>query len=234
MTHSLYSIGFSHQWTELSPSDRTQTILLLQDSIEWLVINVFPRIYHLLPQASLNKIDDANNKDKHVEQIQRRWFIENYIVVCSLFNRIVKCLPWCYIEALDLLKKSVMSKEILLVVYQARLWLIDRACKNCWVVKEVVIGNDFKNIITIMLVPLLYILISHCTGGAHSILKTASRLVTPGFAECHVLLPMYYVHPYTADVYSSRSHGTSGFAMSTQYDKAVHVLSQNEDYQDLF
>jgi len=132
--------------------------------------------------------------------------------LCLVFS---SCLPWCYIDPLDLLKKSVMSEEILLVVQQIRLWLIDRACKNRWVAKEVVTDDDFENTVSIMLIPLLCILVSHCTGGAHSTLKTASRLVAPGVAECHVLLPIYYV------LYSSISHENSGFVMPTQYDKAV-------------
>ena len=129
---------------------------------------MFPRICHLFPQASLDNINDANYQEDHAEQIQCLWFIENYIVVCGFFNRIVKCLPWCFIEPLDLLKKSIMSDEILHVIYQIKLWLIKRACKNRWVAKEVVTDEDFDNTVSIMLIPIWYVLTSMCTGGGTS------------------------------------------------------------------
>mmetsp|Transcript_21861 Transcript_21861/g.22178 ORF Transcript_21861/g.22178 Transcript_21861/m.22178 type:complete len:218 (-) Transcript_21861:108-761(-) len=88
------------------------------------------------------------------------------------------------------------------IIYLIRLWLIDRACKNRWVAKEVVTDGDFENTVSIMLIPLLYILTSMCTGGAHAILVNASRMAAPGVGECHVLSHIYYLQPYTGDVYT--------------------------------
>lgn len=143
------------------------------------------------------------DNDNQAVDVQKLRFVENYIIVCCLFNRITKCVSWCYIEPLELLKKSAMSEPILHIIYQIRSWLIDRACKNCWVKKEY-FTDDSENTISVWVIPLLYLLASHCTGGAHAILKSCSRLVAPGVAECHVLkLGRYFVNPITSCVYTT-------------------------------
>jgi len=155
---SLHLWGFSHRWTKLDPSDRRRTIILLRDAIDWLVLNVFLLYLSLLPDESRGNVSLHSSVDNdNEEEIQRLWFVTNYIVVCGLFNRIIRCVPWCYIEPFDLLKKSAMPKDMLHIIYLIRLWLIDRACKNRCVKKECFTDVDSENTIPVWVIPLLYI-----------------------------------------------------------------------------
>lgn len=96
-----------------------------------------------------------------------------------------------------------MSEPQLRIIYQIQSWLIDRACKSRWV-KQECFTDDSGNTMHVWVIPLLYLLASHCTGGAYAILQSCFCLAAPGVAECHVLKRnRYFVNPFAAHVYTN-------------------------------
>ena len=199
---------FSHRFEESTGEDKARILLLVQDGTNWLVENLYPHLKKVLSFPT----------DADTDQKQLLWFINTYVVVTPMINRIIKSHPWAFINPLDLLKKSKMDPEALRIVFYIKSLLDYRAIKNRLVSKQV-IDRDWKFSVDsktnmeeppttmlkqTMVLPAASISVSMCTGATTSKMIQDNSRVVPGMGEeIQIADDSTFVDPYIGMVYSN-------------------------------
>ena len=199
--------NFSHRFEESTVEDKARILLLVQDGTNWLVENLYPHLIKVLSFPT----------DADTDQKQLLWFINTYIVVTPMINRIIKSHPWAFINPLDLLKKSKMDPKALRIVFYVKSLLDYRAIKNRLVSKQVIDGSwkfqvkcktNMEEPPTTMLkqtmvLPVASISVAMCTGAATSKMMQDNSMVVPGMGEEIQIPDGTFVDPYIGMVYGN-------------------------------